>query len=251
MFVTRRGFRISYQVFGTGPDLVLIHGLYMWGSRWHDTGYVDALAGKFRLIVPDMIGHGESEKPQDPAAYGPVNMAADVLAILDAEGIGQAHVWGYSMGANVSETLAVTAPDRVRSLTLGGFPPGLSREQLDAFEWEIPDSWEEWDDGSFPPAVVAMFRDHNPDFRPIRACMQAIWSRPAVSLAGLRALAGPILTYIGADDYMADLAREQCAALPCRLEIVPGGHVEAFREIDNVLPFALSHLDAAATAASA
>ena len=65
-------------------------------------------------------------------------------------------------------------------------------------------------------------------------------------MSGLRALACPILDYVGVHDDWADLVRAQCAALRCRLEIVPGGHVEAFREIRNVLPLVLSHLEAAA-----
>jgi pimeloyl-ACP methyl ester carboxylesterase len=96
VFVISRGYRIRYQAFGEGPVVVLLHGHPMWGDRWIDRGYVDGLQDRFRLIVPDLLGHGDSDKPHDPVAYGNPNIAADVLAILDAEGVDAAHLWGYS-----------------------------------------------------------------------------------------------------------------------------------------------------------
>jgi hypothetical protein len=53
----------------------------------------------------------------------------------------------------------------------------------------------------------------------------------------------PTLAYVGADDEWHDLIRRQSAALPCRLEIVPGDYAMAFRQSGNVLPRVLTHLD--------
>jgi pimeloyl-ACP methyl ester carboxylesterase len=125
MFVNSRGFRIRYQVSGSGPVLVLLHGFPMWGDRWRDRGYVSVLQGRFHLVVPDLLGHGKSDKPHWPVDYGVPNLASDVIAVLDAAGVERAHVWGYSLGTMVAENLAVTVPDRVLSLTLGGSPPAL------------------------------------------------------------------------------------------------------------------------------
>jgi pimeloyl-ACP methyl ester carboxylesterase len=105
MFVTSRGYRIRYQVFGAGPVVVLLHGRPMWGGRWIDAGYVDRLRDRFRVIVPDLLGHGGSDKPHDPSAYGTPNIAADALAILGAEGVNAAHLWGYSWGSIIAEYL--------------------------------------------------------------------------------------------------------------------------------------------------
>jgi len=103
MFATSRGYRIHYQAFGSGPAIVLLHGYPMWGGRWIDRGYVDRLQHRFRVIVPDLLGHGESDKPHDPAAYGNPSVAAGVLAVLDSERVGVAHVWGYSWGTMIAE----------------------------------------------------------------------------------------------------------------------------------------------------
>jgi pimeloyl-ACP methyl ester carboxylesterase len=228
VFVTSRGYRIGYQVFGSaGPALVLLHGFSMWGERWRDTGYVDALQGGFRLIVPDLIGHGQSDKPSDSAAYGAKNMASDVLSVLDDAGVERAHVWGYSMGAGMAEGLAVLAPGRVLSLVLGGAPFGLSVEQWRAeFPPTVPQTWEEML-GGLPPHVADFLKQHN-DFAALQALRAAdITDDFAVTITDLQAAPHPTLAYIGASEGWLDLARQQCAALPCRLEVVPGDHAMA------------------------
>jgi pimeloyl-ACP methyl ester carboxylesterase len=249
MIANSRGFRIRYQEWGRGPALVLLHGFPMWGDRWRDTGYVGALEDRFRVIVPDLLGHGQSDKPHESAAYGMPNMAADVIAVLDAAGAGRAHVWGYSMGSNVAQNMAVIAADRVMSLVLGGYPPGLDQEQERARRGtEVPQTWEEMLDG-FPPVVIDMFRAHNDDFAAVQACWAAL-SDTRATVADLQSVVLPTLVYIGADDEGAELTRQQCDALGYRLEMVPGGHVLAFRQAASILPLAISHLDESTAALS-
>jgi pimeloyl-ACP methyl ester carboxylesterase len=244
VFADSRGFRIRYQVWGSGPALVLLHGFLMWGDRWRDTGYVSALENRFQVIVPDLLGHGESDKPHQPAAYGMANMASDVIAVLDAADADRAHVWGYSMGTSVAENLAVTVPGRVQSLLLGGFPPGLDGGERRAVTWpQLPQTWEEMLEG-WPQPVADMFKAHN-DFPAVQACLAALADSPT-TITDLQAAPHPTLAYIGADDELADLTRQQCDALPCRLEVVPGEHVQAFRQAENVLPFAIGHRNASA-----
>jgi pimeloyl-ACP methyl ester carboxylesterase len=218
----------------------------MWGDRWRDTGYVDALKDRFRVIVPDLIGHGRSDKPHDPEAYARKNMAADVLSVLDDAGVERAHVWGYSMGTRVAEALAVLAPGRVASLVLGGAPLGMTVEQWRAERSPtVPQTWEEMLDG-FPPPIIAFFQEHNDDFAALQAwCAEDFADDFAVTISDLQAAPHPTLAYVGADEGgWHDLVRQQAEALPCRLEIVPGDHAMAFRQSENVLPRVLSHLEA-------
>ena len=226
---------------------MLLHGFPMWGDRWKDTGYVAELENRYQVIVPDLLGHGQSDKPHEPAAYGSANMAADVLAVLDAAGVDRAHVWGYSMGTTVAEKLAVSAPHRVLSLVLGGFPPGLDRDQWRADRG--PERPQTWDDllGGWPPPIYEMFRSHNDDLEALLACEAMIGANPT-TLADLRSAPHPTLAYFGADDERVELARQQCDALPCRLEIVPGEHALAFRQAENILPLAIKHLEESSTA---
>ena len=93
-FATNDGIRIHYEVEGAGAPLVLFHGLTGSGERWRDTGYVSGLANDYRLILIDARGHGQSDKPHDPASYAREIQAADVVAVLDDLGVDRAHFLG-------------------------------------------------------------------------------------------------------------------------------------------------------------
>jgi predicted alpha/beta-fold hydrolase len=90
-FVDRDGVRIHYEVVGNGPPLVLAHWWTGSTEDWHLFGYVDGLKDYYRLILVDMRGHGQSDKPHDAAAYTPQILANDVIAVLDDLGIEQAN----------------------------------------------------------------------------------------------------------------------------------------------------------------
>ncbi len=113
---------IYYEVSGEGTPLVLGHGLTGSGRTWRGLGFTDSLKNDFQLITFDARGHGRSDKPHDPAAYG-ANMADDVVAILDDVGIDKAHYFGYSMGARIGFRLAVRHPERFASFLLGAVSP--------------------------------------------------------------------------------------------------------------------------------
>ena len=116
MFVNANGLTMHVQVDGpdAAPVLVLIHSLGTSGHVWDAQAH--ALAGPFRVVRPDLRGHGLTEVTPGPYTIG--GMAADVIAALDALGIGQAHVGGLSIGGMVAQSLAHQAPGRVASLIL-------------------------------------------------------------------------------------------------------------------------------------
>jgi len=68
-YVDNNGIRIHYQVEGEGPPLVLQHGFTSSMRRWYLHGYVDAMKSAYQLVLVDARGHGQSDKPHDPAAY--------------------------------------------------------------------------------------------------------------------------------------------------------------------------------------
>lgn len=73
-----------------------------------------ALAADRRVIAVDARGHGKSEKPHDPARYGP-RMADDVVEVMSALGIQRAHVHGFSMGGSILTQILINHPERVVS----------------------------------------------------------------------------------------------------------------------------------------
>jgi pimeloyl-ACP methyl ester carboxylesterase len=86
-FADDNGVRIHYEVEGDGPPLVLIHGFLADLEYWRLLGYVEALQSSYRVISIDMRGHGQSDKPHEPEAYGETQRVGDMLAVLDAEGM--------------------------------------------------------------------------------------------------------------------------------------------------------------------
>lgn len=107
------GVPIYYTDQGAGEPVILLHGFAVQGDiNWRRNGVIDALSKEFRVIVPDLRGHGRSGKPHDPAAYG-VELAEDVIRLMDHLGLPKAHVVGYSMGAFVTLKLATLHPDRL------------------------------------------------------------------------------------------------------------------------------------------
>ena len=108
---------LHYQEAGTGPPLVLLHGLGGSGADW--APQVAAFRDRYRVIAPDARGCGRSLGLAAP--HGPftiAQLARDLLALLDHLGAGPAHVLGWSMGGMIAFQLAVDAPARVASLVI-------------------------------------------------------------------------------------------------------------------------------------
>jgi pimeloyl-ACP methyl ester carboxylesterase len=122
-YAEHQGLRIYYEVEGEGPPILLAHGLTGDTTFWRAYGYVEPLKDQFNVILFDARGHGRSDKPHEPPAYDLRLMAGDGLAVLDALGVGRAHVWGYSMGAAMGIVLAQQSPERLTSLMAGGVDP--------------------------------------------------------------------------------------------------------------------------------
>lgn len=114
-FIENQGAKIYWDQQGQGEPVLLIMGLGYPSDMWYRTRPV--LASKYRVITFDNRGVGRSDMP--PGPYPIALMASDALAVLDAAGIQNAHVFGISMGGMIAQELTLQHPDRVRSLILG------------------------------------------------------------------------------------------------------------------------------------
>lgn len=135
-YTRRSGLRIHYRVAGHGPPLVLIHGYTSSGwTNWVSSGWVDFLSRGHTLLVPDLRGHGLSQKPYSIAAYTVRSLAEDVLAVMDREGFERSPVFGYSMGGMVALELLLSHPGRIEAAIIGGmgsyFPRGRGRFSIE------------------------------------------------------------------------------------------------------------------------
>ncbi|MBV9735014.1 MAG: 3-oxoadipate enol-lactonase [Acidisphaera sp.] len=132
MFLRLSDLSVHVQLDGprAAPALLLLHSL---GTALHVwDGQVEALSRSFCVIRPDLRGHGLTGVT--PGPYTIEGLARDALAVLDALGIGTAHVAGLSIGGMIAQSLAAQAPGRVASLILCDTamaipPPELWRER--------------------------------------------------------------------------------------------------------------------------
>lgn len=111
--VLRSGVRLHYQQIGTGPDVVMVHGITGNLAAWH-LHIVPALSDGLRILTYDLRGHGYSDTP--PTGYSPDDMATDLADLLDALGLEQVVVIGHSYGADIALYFAAGHPHRTREV---------------------------------------------------------------------------------------------------------------------------------------
>lgn len=115
------GERVRYYVAGSGPPVVLLHGLGGSAGVWHRN--LPALRGRFRVFVPELWGPTPERGRSDSTPEAGVRF---VTGFLDAVGCASAHLVGGSLGGFIAGSTAIADPGRVRSLTLIG-TAGLGR----------------------------------------------------------------------------------------------------------------------------
>ena len=110
--------RVEYTEYGSGDSwVVLVHGQLM-PRRMHQPLARAIAAEGFHVVTVDLLGHGRSDRPNDPKLYSMTAFGEQVIALLDHLGAEEAVIGGTSLGANVSLEVADMAPERVRGLLL-------------------------------------------------------------------------------------------------------------------------------------
>lgn len=210
------GLTLAYEVAGEGPPVLCIHGFASSGKvNWIDTGWVETLVGAgYTAITLDNRGHGASDKPHDPDAYYPTQMAEDALALLDHLGIDRAALLGYSMGARISAFLAYAHPERVAAAIFGGMGMNLINGLTDGNDIIAGLRAPALADLTHPTArQFRIFADHTgSDREALAACMET--SRQPMSRADVRRIAVPVLVAVGEADEMAGPPEQLAELLP-------------------------------------
>jgi pimeloyl-ACP methyl ester carboxylesterase len=113
-YLVVHGYRRAFRISGSGPALLLLHGLACDSSTWLDV--IPTLSEHFTVIAPDLLGHGESDKPDaDYSLGGYANGMRDLLTVL---GIDKVTVVGHSFGGGVAMQFAYQFPDRTERVVL-------------------------------------------------------------------------------------------------------------------------------------
>lgn len=239
------GSRLAYRLDGAAdlPVLLLSNSIATDMHMWDDN--VPEFVRHFRVLRYDLRGHGYSDV--FPGAYSLDRLGRDVLELIDALGIAQAHVLGLSLGGLVAQWLAIHAPGRVRRLVLANtaayLGPAHIHDEAIAQVLSAPDlsgTAETFVRNWFPASWVDEARPVVERFR------RGVERSAAAGLAGARAavrdadlrrtivlITAPTLVVAGRDDKVTTLAHGQeiAATVPgARLCVLPVVHLANVEE---------------------
>lgn len=116
---------LNYVAEGAGPPVVLVHGVGSNLRAWDRVA--DRLSPQFHVIRMDLRGHGASSQIREP--YSLEKFGEDIIAVMDAEGVGKADLVGFSLGGLIGQCLALDWPDRFRKIALLSAVAGRTREE--------------------------------------------------------------------------------------------------------------------------
>ena len=125
--INRNGVKINYEVYGSGPALLLTHGFSATSNMWDDQ--INTLSKHFTLIVWDMRGHGQTDYPDDEGLYNEEETIEDIRAILFDLKIDKVNIGGMSLGGYMSLAFYYKYPEMVDSLLIIDTGPGFKNAE--------------------------------------------------------------------------------------------------------------------------
>jgi pimeloyl-ACP methyl ester carboxylesterase len=218
--VSHRGQRIHYTVEGSGPLVVLQHGILLDAESWKRAGFVDELTDEFRVACIDSLGHGHSDKPADPRLYIQQQRTGDIVAVLDDLNCARAHLVGHSMGGWLGVGMAKHHPQRLLSLVLGGWDPvnGLPPGPKGPLSFDVFMKFAR----RTAPALTGWIA---PEYEGgLRACFDALADLDGAQ-AAIRAAGVPVMIWEGRADPFHDARKASATANGWRFLSTAGDHL--------------------------
>jgi pimeloyl-ACP methyl ester carboxylesterase len=241
------GLHLYYEVHGDGSPLVLLHG-GMLTIDLNFAGLIPTLAARHTVIGVELQGHGRTadiDREISPAAS-----ASDVVALLDHLGIDRAHVLGHSMGAAVALELAISHPDRVRSIVPAsasvrpdGLHPDLTDPARQATSTRMP-TQQDFADFTEAYQRLSPHPEHFQDF--LTSLSQNQNDTKGWSDEQLAGITAPVLLLQGDRDFVTvEHAALMVELIPgAQLAVLPGTtHMQVTRRADLLLPMLAGFLD--------
>jgi len=228
VFAAEDGIELAWHELGEGPAAVLLHGLFSDAdTNWIRFGHAAEIAGRgFRVIMPDLRGHGTSTRPHDPASYPPDILAKDALALVANLELEEYDLGGYSLGGRTAVRMVVLGAKPKRLAIAGmGLDGLLDTSGRSAHFKAILKGLGRHERGSPEWMAEAFLKTTGGD---PQALLPLLDSFVDTEEAELRAIRIPTLVLSGADD-RDNGSPEALAALFSNGEYVavPGNHMSA------------------------
>ena len=229
-FRCRDGVELAWREVGSGRPFVLLHGLMGSGAPLAGQGLVPALAERgYRVILPDLRGHGDSGRPHDPACYPPDILADDMLALIGHLGLDDYDLGGYSMGGKLVLRLLARGARPAHAVVGGQGLDALDAQsdRTDGHRRLLASvaSGAELPAGSPEEASAEWIRQSGVDARAVGLVLDTFVPTPA---SVVRQVPAPTLVVVGDQDSRGSSADSLAALLPHgRLVLVPGDHITA------------------------
>lgn len=227
-FVSFDGAKLAWREMGEGRPLVLIHGYFSNAEvNWIKYGHAATIAAAgFRVIMPDLRGHGDSAKPHDPAAYPPDALMRDGLALIAHLGLADYDLGGYSLGGRTTVRMLVNGATPRRVVLSGmGLSGILHTEGRGSYFRKVLTHLGSFERGSAEWLTEAFLKTTKGD---PTALLNILGTFVDTSEAELRAVTQAALVATGIDDDDNGSGAALAATLPNGSFVeLPGNHMSA------------------------
>jgi pimeloyl-ACP methyl ester carboxylesterase len=232
-FHARDGVQLAYRELGEGRPVVLIHGYFSTAAvNWVKYGHASKVAARgFRVVMPDLRGHGDSAKPHEAAAYPPDVLTDDALALIEHLGLTDYDLGGYSLGARTTVRMLARGAKPRRAIVAGAGWDGIvdSAGRGGHFR-RILTNLGTFERGSAEWMAEAFLKTVGGDPVALLHVLDTFVDTRREDLAGIDT---STLVLIGTEDDDSGSAQEVAKALPhSRYAVIPGNHMSAVTKPD-------------------
>jgi len=227
-FRSRDGLELAYRELGVGRPLVLIHGYFSTATvNWLRYGHAEKIAARgYRVIMPDLRGHGDSARPHDAAFYPPDILAADGFALIEELGLTDYDLGGYSLGARTTVRMLARGATPARAIIAGMGLEGITNTGgRGSYFRNILTNLGTFKPGSAQWMAEAFLKTVGGDPVALLHILDTFVDTPLEALGRIRT---PALVLVGAEDDDNGSGQALATALPqARLVEIAGNHMSA------------------------
>ena len=230
-FTGRDGAPLAYRELGEGRPVVLIHGFFSTAYvNWIRYGHAELIANAgFRVIMPDLRAHGDSDASQDPTRYPRDVLTDDAFALIEHLGLDDYDLGGYSLGARTTLRMLVRGAEPGRAVISGMGLGGMTHVQKrNEFFHRVFDGLGRHERGSAEWRSEAFLRTTGGDPVALRMVLD---TSVGASAEEIEDIATPSLVLMGSADDDHGSGRDLADLLPlAHYEQVPGNHMSVVTE---------------------